>query len=185
MTLRKLPETKSKAIISIANNAQTLRLDIYMDRPGAPTVDDIIRKALIEQIQGNFAAATRCFLLAFKIQPAVAPDLRNEFLTALRSLSNLQHEAIIPPSNSNNRVNRSKASSRAASKSPKDTEEITEDSQRHCLESALPFWRLAASIYPNDVEVDENMIPSVSCVLCRDCSCNLNLMTRVVHTDSG
>jgi hypothetical protein len=132
-----------------------------MDRPGAPSVDDIIRKALIEQIQGNFAAATRCFLLAFKVQPSVAPDLRGEFLTALRSLSNVQHDDILHQSKTRNRFNRSKASSRASIKDP---DEITEDSQRQSLESALPFWRLAASIYTNDIEVNDDMIASFFCV---------------------
>lgn len=120
-----------------------------MDRPGAPSVDDIVRKALIEQIQGNFAAATRCFLLAFKVQPSVASDLREEFLTALRSLSNVQQQSFLPDLISKIRISRSKSSSR----SQKDPEDSNEDVHRSCLESALPFWRIAASIYPSDVEV--------------------------------
>ena len=118
---------------------------------GGPAVEDIIRKALVEQIQGNFIAAARCFLLAFKIQPAVAADLRDEFLAALRSLStnsNVQDVAEM-----GRKQIRSKSSSRTSGKVINGSHSIPEGSECRELEDALPYWRLAASIFHQDVEV--------------------------------
>ena len=119
-----------------------------MDR--SPSIDDIVRKALVEQIAGNYLESTRCFLLAFKIQPSVAPSLREEFLTALRSLSNLSDE-----SKSERKPTRSKPSSRLSSSAELSHEsgQVKEPHHRE-LQGALPLWRLASSVYPNDVEVE-------------------------------
>ena len=115
----------------------------------SPSVNDIVRKALVEQIAGNYLESTRCFLLAFKIQPSVAPSLRDEFLTGLRSLSKLSDEP-----NTERKPMRSKPSSRLSSsfEQPHESHQIQEPHHRE-LQAALPLWRLASSVYPNDVEV--------------------------------
>ena len=117
------------------------------DQP-ASCVDEVLRQALVAQISGDFLGATRSYLFAFKKQPSMAPCMRDEFVSALRSVSPCTDR-------DGGESERFQLSSKSASarRRPREGYEEHDAAESRELNAVLPFWRLAASIFPDDTEV--------------------------------